>query len=34
MPLKLGYPFEWTDVNVTNTFGKSEFAPGHTVKVP
>jgi aryl-alcohol dehydrogenase-like predicted oxidoreductase len=34
MPLKLGYPFEWTDINVRSTFGAAEFEPRHTVKIP
>ncbi|MBK1793278.1 aldo/keto reductase [Devosia sp. WQ 349] len=34
MPLKLGYPFEWTDNNLRATFGKAEFEPKHTVHLP
>lgn len=34
MPLKLGYPYEWTDINVRSTFGKAEFEPAHTVRIP
>lgn len=34
MPLKLGYPYEWMAVNLTNTFGKSEFEPVHTQRLP
>jgi aryl-alcohol dehydrogenase-like predicted oxidoreductase len=34
MPMKLGYPYEWTDINVTATFGKAEAEPRHTVRIP
>ena len=34
MPLKLGYPYEWQSLNLPATFGKAEFEPGHTQKVP
>lgn len=34
MPLKLGYPFEWTDINVTATFGSAEFMPRHATSIP
>ena len=34
MPLPLGYPYEWTDINVTATFGKAEAEPRHTVRIP
>jgi aryl-alcohol dehydrogenase-like predicted oxidoreductase len=34
MPLKLGYPYEWMATNLPNTFGKAEFEPGHTQRLP
>ncbi|GHA34813.1 aldo/keto reductase [Devosia pacifica] len=34
MPLKLGYPFEWTENQFKSTFGKAEFEPDHTVQLP
>lgn len=34
MPLKLGYPYEWMAVNMPGTFGKAEFEPGHTQRLP
>ena len=34
MPLKLGYPYEWTAINLPNTIGKGEFAPAHVERVP
>jgi len=34
MPLNMGYPYEWTDINVNATFGKSEAEPRHTVRIP
>lgn len=34
MPLKLGYPHEWTEINVSNTFGIAEFAPDHLSRMP
>lgn len=34
MPLKLGYPYEWMATNLPGTFGKAEFEPGHTQKLP
>jgi aryl-alcohol dehydrogenase-like predicted oxidoreductase len=34
MPLKLGYPYEWTSLNLTSTFGKAEREPGHVQRLP
>ncbi|MBO9588548.1 aldo/keto reductase [Devosia sp.] len=34
LPLNLGYPFEWTDNNLRATFGKAEFEPPHTARLP
>lgn len=34
MPMKLGYPHEWTDINVNATFGKAEAEPRHTTRIP
>lgn len=34
MPLKLGYPYEWMATNLPGTFGKAEFEPPHTVRLP
>lgn len=34
MPLKLGYPYEWMDTNLPGTFGKAEFEPTHTQRLP
>lgn len=34
MPLNMGYPYEWTDINVGPTFGKAEAEPRHTVRMP
>jgi len=34
MPLKLGYPYEWTATNLPGTFGKAEFEPNHTARLP
>jgi len=34
MPMKLGYPYEWTDINVTATFGRAEAEPRHAVRLP
>lgn len=34
MPLKLGYPYEWMATNLPNTFGKAEFEPDHTQRLP
>jgi aryl-alcohol dehydrogenase-like predicted oxidoreductase len=34
MPLKLGYPYEWTSVNFPNTFGKAEREPAHVQRLP
>lgn len=34
MPLKLGYPHEWTEINVKATFKQAEFAPRHGVRLP
>ena len=34
MPLNLGYPYEWMAATYPNTFGKSEFEPAHTVRLP
>src|SRR5690606_34175429 len=34
MPLNMGYPYEWTDINVPATFGKAEAEPNHTVRIP
>lgn len=34
MPLKLGYPYEWTATNFPNTFGKAERDPAHVQQLP
>ena len=34
MPLKLGYPYEWMATNLPGTFGKAEFEPTHTERLP
>ncbi len=34
MPLNLGYPYEWMATTFPNTFGKGEFEPSHTVRLP
>ncbi len=34
MPLNLGYPYEWMATTFPNTFGKAEFAPHHTMRLP
>ena len=34
MPLKLGYPYEWMETAFPNTFGKAEFEPTHTTRLP
>jgi 1-deoxyxylulose-5-phosphate synthase len=34
MPLKLGYPYEWTATNMPNTFGKAERDPAHVQLLP
>ncbi len=34
MPLKLGYPYEWTATNFPGTFGKAETAPNHAERLP
>lgn len=34
MPLKLGYPYEWMATNMPSTFGKAEFEPSHTMRLP
>lgn len=34
MPLKLGYPFEWTKTNFPATFGRAEFDPPHMTHLP
>ena len=34
MPLKLGYPYEWMDINLPSTFGKAELEPTHTQRLP
>jgi aryl-alcohol dehydrogenase-like predicted oxidoreductase len=34
MPLKLGYPYEWMATNMPSTFGKAEFEPAHTARLP
>jgi hypothetical protein len=34
MPLKLGYPYEWTSVNFTGTFGRAEREPAHMQSLP
>jgi aryl-alcohol dehydrogenase-like predicted oxidoreductase len=34
MPLKLGYPYEWMATAFPNTFGKAEFPPNHTMRLP
>ncbi|MEO6014324.1 MAG: aldo/keto reductase [Devosia sp.] len=34
MPLKLGYPYEWTAINLPGTFGKAEMAPVHAERLP
>lgn len=34
LPLNLGYPFEWMDNNLKSAFGKAEFEPHHTMKLP
>ncbi|KKC32251.1 hypothetical protein WH91_14955 [Devosia psychrophila] len=34
MALKLGYPLEWTNINVRPTFASAGFEPRHTAKIP
>jgi hypothetical protein len=34
MPLKLGYPYEWMNINLPGTFGKAEFEPPHAQRLP
>ncbi|SMQ62540.1 Predicted oxidoreductase [Devosia lucknowensis] len=34
LPVNLGYPFEWTENNLRATFGRAEFEPAHTVRLP
>jgi 1-deoxyxylulose-5-phosphate synthase len=34
MPLNLGYPYEWMATTYPNTFGKAEFEPTHTARLP
>jgi aryl-alcohol dehydrogenase-like predicted oxidoreductase len=34
MPLKLGYPYEWTSINLPGTFGKAERDPTHVQRLP
>jgi aryl-alcohol dehydrogenase-like predicted oxidoreductase len=34
MPLKLGYPYEWTSLNGTPALDKGEAHPRHTVRMP
>ena len=34
MPLNLGYPHEWMALTFPNNFGKAEFEPSHTVRLP
>lgn len=34
LPLALGYPYEWTENNLRATFGKAEFDPNHSVRLP
>lgn len=34
MPLKLGYPYEWTSFNLPNTFGRAEADPRHVERIP
>jgi 1-deoxyxylulose-5-phosphate synthase len=34
MPLKLGYPYEWTALNGTPSVDKGERHPNHTVRMP
>jgi aryl-alcohol dehydrogenase-like predicted oxidoreductase len=34
MPLKLGYPYEWMAANLPMTFGRAEYEPAHTVRLP
>ena len=34
MPLKLGYPYEWTSLNGTPSLDKGEAHPRHTVRMP
>ncbi len=34
MPLNLGYPYEWMATAYPNTFGKAEFEPVHTARLP
>ena len=34
MPLKLGYPYEWTALNGTPALDKGEAHPRHTVRMP
>lgn len=34
MPLKLGYPKDWMVNSFANTFGKAEFEPHHTQRLP
>ncbi|WP_423069179.1 aldo/keto reductase [Devosia sp. CN2-171] len=34
MPLKLGYPYEWMNINLPGTFGQAEFEPPHANRLP
>lgn len=34
LPLHMGYPHEWTEVNLKATFGKAEFEPDHREPLP
>jgi len=34
LPLNMGYPHEWTEINLKATFGRAEFEPGHSVRLP
>ncbi|WP_052951784.1 aldo/keto reductase [Devosia soli] len=34
LPLVMGYPHEWTEINLKSTFGKAEFDPAHAVQMP
>ena len=34
MPLKLGYPYEWTSINMPGTFAQVETAPRHGQRLP
>jgi 1-deoxyxylulose-5-phosphate synthase len=34
MPLKPGYPYEWTTINFASTFGRAELEPAHRQRLP